>query len=79
MLIGSNVNLSQIHNDFIVKVHNTLLDKVTKHKDLGVHIDESRNWRLHIDATSKKISSVLAILKRVNSTMKFDTRMNMHV
>ena len=53
MLIGSNVNLSQIHNDFIVKVHNTLLDKVTKHKDLGVHIDESRNWRLHIDATSK--------------------------
>ena len=78
MLIGSKVYLSQIHNDFTVKVHNTPPDRVTKHKDLGVHIDESRNWGPHIDATSKKISSVLTILKRVSTTMKFDTRMNMY-
>jgi len=31
MLIGIKFKLSQIHNDFTVKVHNTPLDRVTKH------------------------------------------------
>ena len=78
MLIGSKFKLSQIHNDFTVKVHNTPPDRVTKHKTLGVHIDESVNWRPHINATSKKISAGLAILKRVSTTIPFDTRMNMY-
>ena len=75
MLIGSKSKLSQIHNDFTVKVHNTPLDRVAKHK---VHIDESLNWCPHINATSKKISAGIAILKRVSSTIPFDTRMNMY-
>ena len=74
----SKFKLSQIHDDFTVKVHNTPLDRVAKHKALGVHIDESLNWRTHINATSKKISAGLAILKRVSSTIPFDTRMNMY-
>ena len=78
MLIGSKFKLSQIHNDFTVKVHNTPLARVVKHKVLGVHIDESLNWRPHINATSKKISAGLAILKRVSPTIPFDTRMNMY-
>ena len=78
MLIGSKFKLSQIHNDFTVKVHNTPLDRVVKHKVLGVHIDESLNWRPHINATSKKISTGLAILKRVSPTIPFDTRINVY-
>ena len=78
MLIGSKFKLSQIHNDFTVKVYDTPLDRVTKHKTLGVHIDESLNWRPHINATSKKISAGLAIVKRVSTTIPFDTRMNMY-
>jgi len=49
-LIGSQFKLSQIHNDFTVKVHNTPLDRVSKHKSLGVLIDESLNWRPHKNA-----------------------------
>jgi len=49
MLTGSKFKLSQIHYDFTVEVHNTPLDRVTKHP--GVYIDESLNWRLHITAT----------------------------
>ena len=78
MLIGSKFKLSQIHNGFTVKVHNTTLDRVNKHKYLGVHIDEFLNWHPHINATSKKISAGLAILKRVSTTIPFDTRMNMY-
>ena len=78
MLIGSKFKLSQIHNDFTVKVHNTPLARVNKHKYLGVHIDEFLNWRPNINATSKKISAGLAILKRVSTTIPFDTGMNMY-
>ena len=78
MLIGNNFKLSQIHDDFTVKVHNTPLDRVNKHKYLGVYIGETLNWRPHINATSKKISAGLAILKRVNTTIPFDTRLNMY-
>ena len=37
MLIGSKSKLSQIHNDFMVKVHNTPLDKVAKQSFWGSH------------------------------------------
>ena len=53
MVIGSQFKLSQINNDFTVKVNNTLLERVIKHKSLGVQIDESLNWRPHIDAISR--------------------------
>ena len=66
MLIGSKFKLSQINSDFTVKVNNTPLERVIKHKSLGVQIDESLNWRLHINTISKKISAGLAILKRVS-------------
>ena len=74
MLIGSKFKLSQMPNDFTVKVHDTPLDRVTKHKTHGVHIDESFNWRPRINATSKKISAGLAILNRLSTTIPFDTR-----
>ena len=57
MLIGSKFKLSQIHDDFTVKVHNTL-DRVAKHKALGVHIDQSLNWRPHISHASKQNISI---------------------
>ena len=41
MLIGSQFKLSQRNSDFTVKVNNTPLERVIKHKSLGVQIDES--------------------------------------
>ena len=50
MLIGSQLfKLSQINSDFTVKVNNTPLERVIKHKSLGVQIGESLNWRPHIN------------------------------
>ena len=48
MLIGSQFKLSQINSDFTVKVNNTPLERVIKHKSLGVQIDESLNWCQHM-------------------------------
>ena len=78
MLIGSQFKLSQINSDFTVKVNNTPLERVIKHKSLGVQIDESLNWRPHIHTISKKISAGIAILRRVSHFIPFDTRVNMY-
>ena len=61
MLIGSQFKLSQINSDFTVKVNNKPLERVIKHKSLGVQIDESLNWCPHIDTISKKISAGIAV------------------
>ena len=61
MLIGSKFKFSHINSDFTVKVNNTPLERVIKHKSLGVQIDESLNWRPHINTISKKISAGLAM------------------
>ena len=61
-----------------VKVNNAPLERVIKHKSLGVQIDESLNWRPRINTTSKKTSADLAILKRVSHFIPFDTRVNMY-
>ena len=55
MLIGSQFKLSQINSDLTVKVNNTPLERVIKHKSLGVQIDESLNWRPHINAVTAGI------------------------
>ena len=71
--------LSQINSDLTVKVNNAPLERVIKHKSLGVQIDEFLNWRpLDINAISKKISVGIAILKRVSHFIPFDTRVNMY-
>ena len=53
-------------------------NRVIKHISLGVPIDESLNWRPHINTISKKISAGLAILKRVRRFISFDTKVNMY-
>ena len=78
MLIGSQFKLSQINSAFTVKVNNIPLERVIKHKSLGVQIDESLNWRPHINTISKKISTGIAILKCVSHFIPFDTRVNMY-
>lgn len=59
MLIGSQFKLSQINSDLTVKINNTPLERVIKHKTLGVQIDESLNWRPHNHTISKKYPLVL--------------------
>ena len=56
----------------------TPLERVIKHKSLGVQIDESLNWCLHIHTISKKISAGIAILRCVSHFIPFDTRVNMY-
>ena len=61
MFVGSQLKLSQIHDNFLItiSVNNTPLERVVKYKSLGVNTDDSLTWRPHIDAISKKISAAV--------------------
>ena len=60
MLIDTPYRLSRVHDDFITaQVNKKWFERVSQHKTLGVHIDESLTWRPHINDVAKKISAVL--------------------
>ena len=79
MLIDTPYRLSRVHDDFITaQVNKKWFERVSQHKTLGVHIDESLTWRPHINDAAKKISAGLAVLRRISATMPFDTRVNLY-
>ena len=79
MLIDTPYRLSRVHDDFITaQVNKKWFERVSQHKTLGVHIDESLTWRPHINDAAKKISAGLAVLRRISATMPFDTRINLY-
>ena len=63
----------------LYKVNNKSLERVSEHKTLGVHIDESLTWRPHINIVRKKISAGLAVLRRITATIPFDTRIDIYI
>lgn len=77
-LIGTPFNLSKVHNDITEQVNNKSLERVSEHKTLGVHIDESLTWHSHINDVTKKISAGLAVFRRISATIPFDTRRNIY-
>ena len=64
MTIGTRQRLQNI-NQLTLKVNETFLENVTAQKVLGVFIDNTLNWRSHIDYVCKKLNSKIQLLKRV--------------
>ena len=66
MLIGSRQRLSNITVPPALEINGACLKQVTSTKSLGVIINENLTWSNHIDTISKKISSGIGAIKRVN-------------
>ena len=49
------------------------INRVTCSKTLGILIDENINWKNHIDATCKKISKAIGLLRRTKNIISFET------
>lgn len=64
MTFGSKIKLksiSQLH----LTIENHVLDSVRSEKSLGVILDNCLTWKDHIDSVCKRISSKIALLKRI--------------
>ena len=66
MLLGtSHMTSSKIQQDLNVILDNTVLDRVSHTKFLGVLIDENLTWKYHIDWVSKTLSRNIGIMNKL--------------
>ena len=73
MIIGSKKRLSQVTADPAISVGNLEIKRVEMTKSLGLMIDESLDWTAQVEHISKKVTSGLAILRRLRDTVEFNT------
>ena len=73
MLIGSRQRLSTFHNPPSLMIDGAPITQVTSTKSLGVHIDETLSWNVHVEILCKKIVSGIEALKRGRSFVPRET------
>ena len=69
MIIGSRQRLTQISTDPKISIGSQNISRVKETKTLGVLVDENITWKNHIEATCKKISKTIGMMKRVKSVI----------
>ena len=75
MLITSSQKLSKLESpDLKIKVDNTSIDSVTKHKMLGIMLDQQMNWSDQVVDLCKKVNMKLALLRRIKPYLDEKTR-----
>ena len=57
-------------DNFFLKIDGNLIKMVNDSKFLGVYIDKSVSWRVHIDKVKTKISQTMGIIGRARGFMK---------
>ena len=73
MLIGSRQRLSTFHNPPSLMINGAPITRVTSTNSLGVHIDQTLSWNVHVENLCKKIASGIGALKRVRSFVPHET------
>jgi hypothetical protein len=59
--------------DPAISVGNLVIKRVEMTKSLGLMIGESLDWTAQVEHISKKVTSGLAILRRLRDTVEFNT------
>ena len=73
MIIGSRQKL-KFTKDLTLFVESAQIANVQSQKLLGIHIDKSLTWKIHIDKTCTKLVSKLFLLKRIQYFLTSDMK-----
>ena len=65
MIMGTPHMTGKIQGDLNITLDNSLLDKVSSTKFLGVIIDENLTWKNHINCISKTISRNIGVINKL--------------
>jgi hypothetical protein len=55
-------------------VNNICLKTVTEQKVLGLHIDQSLEWKTHVNAVYSKVSAKISLFKRISKYLTLDMK-----
>ena len=75
MVVASSRKLLNLPKELSINIHSSTLSSVTTEKLLGVHIDSSLSWNMHVDSLCKKISQRLGIFRRIRHHLTFKARL----
>ena len=75
MVITTQQKHSRSQLKLQLKIGNNQIDQVNQHKLLGVTIDESLKWNIHINNIAKKISKTLYLLYRLKNVIDTQTKL----
>ena len=73
LLIGTRYKLNNTEMQPYIKIDNESIRQVFESKILGVKIDQFLSWDNHVDHIAKKISSGIAVIKRLKFIVDKDT------
>ena len=73
MIIRSQQRLSKITSDPEISIGPQNINRVKHTKTPGVLVDENISWKNHIDATCKKISKAIGLLRRVKNVISIES------
>ena len=65
LFIGSNQRLKNFPKDMTFSVGTKIIKRTSTVKYLGINLDETLSWNIHIEKLIKKISSGLGALRRI--------------
>ena len=69
MLFGTQAKLRHSDDNLHVMIRNTVIDNVTQFKHLGVWLDPSLTWKVHINKLVTNVNKRLGVLRRVRSVL----------
>ena len=70
MLFGTNHKTKEIGHNFKLSLDNSEIINVKLFRFLGVTIDQNLSWKNHINELSKKCSSTIGILYKLNNFLR---------
>lgn len=65
-------------NSKVITIDGSTIPQVTTSKFLGVHMDQSLKWNIHIDEINKKIAKSIGILKRISYLLPSNILTNLY-
>ena len=78
LILGSQARLSNLNYRFNIQINGQSIERMYSYRYLGLEIDESLNWQVHIETICKKISASLGALKRIRTFVPQNTLILMY-
>ena len=76
MLFGPKSQVSSLSP--LIKINNKSLELVKNYKFLGLHIDSSLNWTMHIENVINRVSSRVSLLYKAKNYLNYIDKLNLY-
>lgn len=78
MIFNLKESLPNNHQIFNIKINGAIIERVRDYEYLGLTIDDSLNWKLHIEKVGKKVAPFIGLCLRLRPFVNQSTLMSIY-